>query len=177
MVVAKYFNRDYQQTLASSGAEEGPGTFIQMIIKGPDHEILADQYLNERGKAIFTSKMGGEHLVCLRTTTLSWFGTIRKFNFELEASYGERATDYKEVARQEHLSAIEVEIRKLNDKIRSIRSEQTYQRRREEEFRHTSEDTNSRVMWWSLLQTFVLLASGAFQIFSLQSFFREKKLA
>jgi len=91
--------------------------------------------------------------------------------------YGEAATDYTELAQHEHLSAIEVEIRKLNDKIRGIRSEQAYQREREEAFRNTSESTNARVMWWSILQTIVLLVSGVWQIQRLKAFFKLKKLA
>jgi hypothetical protein len=39
-----------------------------------------------------------------------------------------QATDYEQVAKQEHLSSIEVQVRRLNDRIRDIRSEQNYQR-------------------------------------------------
>jgi hypothetical protein len=42
--------------------------------------------------------------------------------------------------------------------------------------RNTSESTNSRVMWWSLLQTIVLIGSGLYQIRHLQTFFKKKKL-
>jgi hypothetical protein len=34
----------------------------------------------------------------------------------------------EEIAKQENLSGVEVEIRRLSDKIRDIRSEQNYQR-------------------------------------------------
>ena len=74
-------------------------------------------------------------------------------------------------------AAIEVEVRKLNDKIRSIRAEQDYQRAREERFRDTSESTNSRVLWWSVIQTLVLLLAGGYQLFNLKGFFKSKKLA
>lgn len=67
------------------------------------------------------------------------------------------AVDYTEVAKREHLTGLEVEIRKLNDKLRDIMKEVEYQRRREEEFRSTSESTNSRVQWWSIAQVCALL--------------------
>jgi hypothetical protein len=95
----------------------------------------------------------------------------------LQLDIGEHAQDYSEIAKQEHLSAIEVEVRKLNDKIRAIRAEQEYQRAREERFRDTSESTNARVMWWSVVQTVVLLAAGGYQLFNLKGFFKSKKLA
>lgn len=47
---------------------------------------------------------------------------------------------------------------------------------REERFRTTSESTNSRVLWWSLAQTCVLLAMGYWQLRHLKSFFEAKKL-
>jgi hypothetical protein len=46
---------------------------------------------------------------------------------------------------------------------------------REESFRNTSESTNSRVMWWSIAQTIVLLLSAFWQINRLQTFFTQKK--
>ena len=41
---------------------------------------------------------------------------------------GEMAIDYNEVAKKEHLTGVEISIRKLNDKIRDIMKEQAYQR-------------------------------------------------
>jgi hypothetical protein len=47
---------------------------------------------------------------------------------------------------------VELSVRKLNDRVRLIRAEQDYQRVRERAFRDTSETTNSRVLWWSVVQ-------------------------
>uniref|UniRef100_A0A452VHM2 Transmembrane emp24 domain-containing protein 9-like n=1 Tax=Ursus maritimus TaxID=29073 RepID=A0A452VHM2_URSMA len=47
---------------------------------------------------------------------------------------------------------------------------------REERFRQTSESTNQRVLWWSILQTLILVATGVWQMQHLKSFFKAKKL-
>ena len=47
---------------------------------------------------------------------------------------------------------------------------------REERFRQTSESTNSRVLWWSLGQTCILIVMGAWQMRHLKTFFEAKKL-
>lgn len=47
---------------------------------------------------------------------------------------------------------------------------------REERFRQTSESTNRRVLWWSILQTLILVATGIWQMQHLKSFFKAKKL-
>ncbi|ETO15189.1 hypothetical protein RFI_22174 [Reticulomyxa filosa] len=122
---------------------------------------------------------------------------------EIHIDSGEQANDYEKLARVEHLSmravlktllqilslnrgkqliAVEVELRRLNDKIRAIRNEQAYQKvcdiyiKREEEFRDTSESTNSKIVWWSLINTAILVGCGLFQIWHLKRFFSAKKL-
>nr|XP_006632142.1 PREDICTED: transmembrane emp24 domain-containing protein 9 [Lepisosteus oculatus] len=45
-----------------------------------------------------------------------------------------------------------------------------------ERFRQTSESTNQRVLWWSIIQTLILVAIGFWQMRHLKSFFEAKKL-
>lgn len=98
------------------------------------------------------------------------------------------------------MSELQLRVRQLLDQVEQITKEQNYQRvslypilgnvteefkilkflsilqYREERFRQTSESTNSRVLWWSLTQTIILLAMGAWQMKHLKSFFEAKKL-
>lgn len=150
---------------------------IKATVTDPRNEQLLVHELAAEGKFGFTSVVGGEHLICLATTTSSWYGQARSFKVVLQLDIGQDAQDYSEIAKQEHLSAIEVEVRKLNDKIRAIRGEQDYQRAREERFRDTSESTNSRVLWWSVGQSIVLIVAGVYQLMNLKVFFKSKKLA
>ncbi len=41
-------------------------------------------------------------------------------------------------------------------------------------FRDTSESTNERVVWWSIIQTCILIATGLWQITHLKNFFKAK---
>lgn len=173
LVVGRYKSPD-QVSASSGGSNEN--TAVVVKVKNPNQEIVLTHVCDAEGRFAFTSHVGGEHLVCLSTNTSHWFGTTHKFRYYLKLDVGESAVDYQAVAKLEHLSAIEVEIRKLNDKVKAIRSEQHYQRVREEVFRNTSESTNSRVMWWSIFQTVVLVGSGVWQILHLKRFFQQKKL-
>lgn len=47
---------------------------------------------------------------------------------------------------------------------------------REERFRSVSESTNQRVLWWSIIQTIILVTTGFWQMRHLKSFFEAKKL-
>ena len=60
--------------------------------------------------------------------------------------------------------------------VEQIQKEQNHQRCREECFRQTSESTIQRVLWWSILQTLILVAIGVWQMRHLKSVFEAKKL-
>jgi len=125
----------------------------------------------------FTTARGGEYKLCFQTNTSTWFGSAgQALKLDVSITDGAEATDYEELARSEHLSALELSIRKLNDRVGSIRAEQDYQRRREHKFRNTSETTNSRVLWWSLFQVTILVGTGVVQSWSLKKFFKQRKL-
>lgn len=47
---------------------------------------------------------------------------------------------------------------------------------REERFRYTSESTNLRVFWWSIVQVLALIVIGIWQSLHMKSFFINKKL-
>ena len=55
-------------------------------------------------------------------------------------------------------------LRDLNNKLEDIRREQQYQRERESNFRDLSEATNSRAVWYSVVQIGVLVATCVWQL-------------
>merc|ERR1712137_248009 len=130
----------------------------------------------KQGRVAFTSLTGGELMLCLSTNNTRWFGTPRKFRFDLHVDVGETTIDYNEVAKKEHLSTLEVEIRRLNNKAKDIMAQQAYQREREIEFRDTTEAANSRVQWWSIAQTVIMIGSATAQVLYLKDYFRKKKI-
>jgi len=166
-----------QQQIQEEQKAREAGIGIRVVVNDPEGVQTLQRILGAEGRYAFTSQVGGEYKMCFQTNTSSaWFGAKRKLKFHLDIETGEEATDYEDIAKQEQLSALEVEVRKLNDRLKDIRSEQNYQRNREMEFRDTSEETNSRVVWWSIIQTAILLAAGLWQISHLKTFFKTKKL-
>ena len=79
------------------------------------------------------------------------------------------------MAKNEHLKPIELELRKLEDRVEGIHKEMLYQRDREEAHRDTSEATNARVAWFSAASILVVLAMALFQVWYLHGFFKRKK--
>ena len=68
----------------------------------------------------------------------------------------------------EVVAPIEREIRSLAHGLTSVKDEQEYIVIRERTHRNTAESTNSRVKWWSILQTVVLFCVVAWQVYYLK---------
>lgn len=66
------------------------------------------------------------------------------------------------------VAPIEREIRTLAHGLTSVKDEQEYIKIRERTHRDTAESTNSRVKWWSILQTIVLFSVVAWQVYYLK---------
>ena len=150
---------------------------VKISVSDPQGVNLLQRLAESSGKFAFTSQVGGEHVLCFSTNSSRWVaGGAAKLRLDLRLDVGEMGIDYSEVAKKEHLTELEVEVRRLNDKVKDIMKEQSYQREREVAFRNTSETTNSRVMWWSIFQMLVMAASSFFGVFTLQRFFHTKKM-
>ena len=149
---------------------------IRTTVLDPSGNTLYQKLSNSEGKVVFTTVVGGEHKLCFQTNTSKWFTMSRTIKFEFTVDTGAGATDYVEVAKLEHLNELQVFVRRLNDRVKEIRKEQAYMKFREMAARNTSESTNARVMWWSLIETILLIGSGLWQINYLKNFFKQKKL-
>jgi len=153
-----------------------PTLGVTVQVYDPDLTVILERTMPADGKFAFTTQVGGEHKLCFSTNSSRWFGPPVRTKLELEIETGVGATDYEEIAKVEHLSALEVSVRRLNDRVQSIRREQTYQKQREVVFRNTSESTNARVWWWGAAQLSALVGMGLWQMRHIKSFFKAKKL-
>ncbi|KAK9738207.1 emp24/gp25L/p24 family/GOLD [Popillia japonica] len=152
-----------------------PGIGMHVEVRDPDDQIILSRVYSSEGRISFTSHTPGEHVICMYSNSTAWFSGSQ-LRVHLDIQVGEHAINYGDVVQKEKLSELQLRIRQLLDQVDQITKEQNYQRFREERFRQTSESTNSRVLWWSITQTAVLLIMGAWQMKHLKSFFEAKKL-
>lgn len=130
-------------------------------------------WLNGQGQEVSIVSLWQEHGTGLPDPLISLVCPQR---VHLDIQVGEHANDYAEIAAKDKLSELQLRVRQLVEQVEQIQKEQNYQRWREERFRQTSESTNQRVLWWSILQTLILVAVGVWQMRHLKSFFEAKKL-
>ncbi|XP_066925246.1 transmembrane emp24 domain-containing protein 4-like [Clytia hemisphaerica] len=176
MVTGKYRTQLYDDQ-SNDYLPASPGIGMHVEVLDPDNKVVLSKFYSSEGRFTFTSHTPGEHHICLHTNSTRWSlfagGRLR---VHLEILVGEHANDYAQIAAKDKLTELQLRMRQLLDQIDQITKEQAYQRYREERFRTTSESTNQRVLWWALLQTVVLLATGFWQMRHLKGFFEAKKL-
>jgi len=176
MITGKYRTQLFDDS-TNDYMPASPGIGMHVEVTDPDKKVVLSKFYASEGRFTFTSHTPGEHHICLHTNSTRWSlfagGRLR---VHLEMLVGEHANDYAQIAEKDKLTELQLRMRQLLDQVDQITKEQAYQRYREERFRSTSESTNQRVLWWALLQTLVLLATGFWQMRHLKGFFEAKKL-
>jgi p24 family protein alpha len=124
----------------------------------------------------YMPRLGGDFRICFSTNTSHWWPAKNKvLRMDFEFRVGVEA-EYEEVARREHVEAIEAAIRRLRRRTADILVDYHYQKMREARFRQTSESTNSRVLWWSIAQIAILVGGGLWQVAYLRRFFTKQDI-
>uniref|UniRef100_A0A1D1XZ61 Transmembrane emp24 domain-containing protein 9 n=1 Tax=Anthurium amnicola TaxID=1678845 RepID=A0A1D1XZ61_9ARAE len=153
---------------------ENRGLGIQITVEElPHNSRLVNQKGPSSGTFTFTAVESGDHAICFRTNSSSWFSSTQ-VRLHLDMAIGDTGSDDDPGA--DHINDLSQRVRDLNHRIADIRREQNYQREREAEFRDQSELTNSRVVAWTIVQLIVLGITCLWQMRHLKSFFEAKKL-
>eukprot|EP00033_Pygsuia_biforma_P000948 GCRY01001090.1.p1 GENE.GCRY01001090.1~~GCRY01001090.1.p1 ORF type:complete len:215 (-),score=25.89 GCRY01001090.1:97-741(-) len=150
---------------------------VRMTVKDPAGHVLVDQIKSFENRVAFSSHFSGDYEICIQPSkSETWFGNPRRLKVDFSLDVGENAVDYEAMATAEHLTGLEVRLRRLNNQIMGIRSMQDFAKNREMVFRDTSESTCSRATWFALLQISIVLISAFWQLQYLKTFFKSKKL-
>lgn len=173
LIVGSYRSPD----VVRFGSPGFTGVGLRVSVAEPSGAPVLSKELDAEGKFALTTAVGGEFSICFAANSTRWFGSPARFRLDLSLDVGEGALNYEEIAKKEHLTEIETEVRRLSDKVRDIIREQAYQREREVVFRKTSEATRARLAGWSVFQTCVMVGSAVFSVYHLRSWFARKKIS
>ncbi|EIN06044.1 hypothetical protein PUNSTDRAFT_90790 [Punctularia strigosozonata HHB-11173 SS5] len=148
---------------------------VQVAEMDSGHEVVRTNGPSE-GRFTFTSHESGDHSICLSTNDPNgsgWFSSTH-IRMYLDVVVGSTKPDVDH--DRGHISELASKVRDLNQKLEDIRREQQYQREREADFRNLSEATNSKAVWYSLIQIIVLVATCFWQLTHLRRFFEDRKV-
>ncbi|KAM3867258.1 transmembrane emp24 domain-containing protein 11 [Diretmus argenteus] len=150
---------------------------ITVTVRDPNHEVLMTKRYGKHAKFTFTSHASGQHFLCFQTNSTRFAVFSReKLKLHLDIQVGEHSIDPNAKRTKDNLEYMENSLTHLIDQMVFIARQQEYQREKEEMFRQISEDTNSNVLWWAVVQTSILLTVGFWQMKRLKDFFIAKKL-
>ncbi|KAJ4473805.1 membrane protein [Lentinula aciculospora] len=151
--------------------DESLGIHVEVEEVETAHTVVKSKGPSE-GKFTFTSHDAGDHSICLSTNYTSWFSSTH-IRLYLDIVVGTTRPDTEH--DRTHVSEIAAKVRDLNQKLEDIRREQQYQREREADYRDLSEMTNSRAVWYSIVQIVVLIVTCVWQLRYLKNFFEDRK--
>jgi p24 family protein delta-1 len=95
---------------------------------------------------------------------------------ELDVDIGADAKDWSAIQATEKLKPVEAELRRIEELTGEIVKEMDYLRQREQKLRDTNESTNTRVKWFGIGTTWLLIGLWGWQIMYLRAYFRSKHL-
>lgn len=95
---------------------------------------------------------------------------------ELDIDIGADAKDWSAIQATEKLKPVEAELRRVEELTAEIVRDMEYLRSREQKLRDTNESTNTRVKWFGIGTTWLLIGLWGWQIMYLRAYFRSKHL-
>lgn len=144
---------------------------VDVVLEAPNKEIIYKQQKTQFDSYPFVAAMSGVYKVCFSNEFSTFSHKLVYMDFQVGnesplPGLGEHVT----VMTQMESSAEEV-----HKNLNSILDFQTHHRLREAQGRKRAEDLNERVLWWSVMETVVILAISIGQVFILKNFFNVRK--
>ncbi|KAI0535098.1 emp24/gp25L/p24 family/GOLD-domain-containing protein [Xylaria digitata] len=170
-------------TAIVSGSK-GDGQILNMHIR----DTVGNEYGRPRDVAgeqrtVFTSHADAAFDVCFENTLSGALKDMKPGrvnnptrHVELDIDIGADAKDWSAIQATEKLRPVETELRRYEEMIQEIVTEMDYLRAREQKLRDTNESTNTRVKWFGIGTTTLLIVLWGWQIMYLRAYFRSKHL-
>uniref|UniRef100_A0A3B5BKD9 Transmembrane emp24 domain-containing protein 11-like n=1 Tax=Stegastes partitus TaxID=144197 RepID=A0A3B5BKD9_9TELE len=157
-------------------ATHSPHFGVTATVKDPNYEVLLSKRYGKFGKFTFTAHASGLHYLCFQTNSTRFAVFAGEKLLHLDVQMGEHSVDPTAERAKSNMESLQNSLSHLAEQMVYIIRHQAYQRDKEEAFRQVSEDANSKVLWWAVVQTSVLLSVGFWQMKRLKDFFVAKKL-
>jgi len=149
---------------------------IVLKINSPTGRVLYDKlaYFNHKddrvnedeGTVVLSAQGKGVHEICFDNTMSRWTAKVVQFTVD-----DNEPEEHEKIAKLEHLGKTVDSVIQIADDLENLEKLQKNLRVREQSHRDATEDTNSRIVWISILESVVLITLTAFQIYLIQSWF------
>ncbi|KAI1658190.1 emp24/gp25L/p24 family/GOLD-domain-containing protein [Daldinia decipiens] len=162
---------------ATVGGSKGDGMIVNMhIVDNVGNEYGKPKDVVGEQRTVFTSHADAAFDVCFENIMTHTRMNNPSRHVELDIDIGADAKDWSAIQATEKLKPVETDLRRIEETIADIVREMEYLRAREQKLRDTNESTNTRVKWFGIGTTLLLVALWGWQIMYLRAYFRSKHL-
>eukprot|EP01086_Lenisia_limosa_P017757 TRINITY_DN9182_c0_g1_i1.p1 TRINITY_DN9182_c0_g1~~TRINITY_DN9182_c0_g1_i1.p1 ORF type:complete len:198 (+),score=44.16 TRINITY_DN9182_c0_g1_i1:85-678(+) len=141
---------------------------IDATIHSPSGDLLFNGNREKASRYSFKTGNTGTYKFCFSNRISTFAAKTVSWTLDIGG------VDAKAVATPETVSDLELNVRRISDVLANVESQQRYLRGRERTHRNTAEDTNSRIMWWSIVELMLYVVLCGSQIFAIRIFFDSK---
>ncbi|CAG0900846.1 unnamed protein product [Darwinula stevensoni] len=149
---------------------EGGFLDIDVRIVGPDSQAIYNGERETNGKYTFTAHMDGIYTYCFSNKMSTMTPKVVLFDMEMGDS------PKTEVGGNADQNKLEDMIKELSTALMGVKHEQEYMEVRERIHRAINDNTNSRVVLWSIFEALVLVAMTLGQVYYLKRFFEVRRV-
>ncbi|XP_042233873.1 transmembrane emp24 domain-containing protein 2-like isoform X7 [Homarus americanus] len=194
-----FFEKVTTGTKLGLAFEVAEGGFLDIDIKiySPDGKIVHEGERESNGRYTFPASMDGVYTYCFSNKMSTMTPKIVMFSMDVgegikpghEAANGEEGWDMQNFSQtgwalqQPPISGeaaggnkMEDMIRELSAALSGVKHEQDYMEVRERIHRSINDNTNSRVVLWSVFEALVLVAMTIGQVYYLKQFFEVRRV-
>ncbi|WVQ82445.1 hypothetical protein IAT38_004573 [Cryptococcus sp. DSM 104549] len=153
-------------TYEVGGSTAGGHLDIDFWVMDPQGKTIYSLHKRPQGSFSLAADGGGRFSYCFSNEMSTYARKVLSFNVHGQLYLGD----------DEHIAPVEQEVRDLSAGLQLVKDEQAYLVVRERVHRNTCESTNSRVKWWAIAQTIILLGLCGWNIHYLKSWFEVKRV-
>lgn len=151
---------------AQYAVQSGGYLDIDVRVTGPNDQIVYEGEREKENSFQFKAQQDGKYKLCFTNSMSMVYGKTLSFVIYTGASL--LSVD---AAKSEHLTPLEQSIVTTSEGLLGIHDSQVFLKYREIRHSQTLESTNSRVMWWSILELIMLISVSTFNIMYLRALF------
>eukprot|EP00008_Paramoeba_atlantica_P005501 CAMPEP_0201490702 /NCGR_PEP_ID=MMETSP0151_2-20130828/27108_1 /ASSEMBLY_ACC=CAM_ASM_000257 /TAXON_ID=200890 /ORGANISM="Paramoeba atlantica, Strain 621/1 / CCAP 1560/9" /LENGTH=159 /DNA_ID=CAMNT_0047876763 /DNA_START=201 /DNA_END=680 /DNA_ORIENTATION=+ len=155
------------------------GGDLKMFVRSPEKKLLFQKLLSNGGRDEFGARDFGEYEICFQASPhnkAAWGANKAQYKLTLDIESGAEAIDYDKLANAEDLTNIQVTLRHISNQLRGLKKRQSYSRQLAVEHSELAEMTNDQIVYWSVIETLVLIGLSVYQVHYLKKFFVSKKI-
>ncbi|KAI9317764.1 emp24/gp25L/p24 family/GOLD-domain-containing protein [Dichotomocladium elegans] len=157
-------------------AVQSGGSFdIDFTVTDPRNTVILDGVKERQGDYVFTANFVGEYAFCFSNDMSTFAEKLVDFEITLEHEVRPSFKSATGAEQPETLSNMEESLYRLSGSLTNIARTQKYFRTRENRNSATVYSTESRIFWFSLLESAAIIVMAGLQVIVVRSFFNVKK--